>query len=76
MGVPGHEESWSLLYNAYADRLLGTNLLTQSVRNLVLESHLRTFSRVIIQLLESQIEYYASLLNSCTLAYDVEYTHH
>ena len=32
LGVYGDEQSWALMYNLYADKLLGTNVVPQSVR--------------------------------------------
>ena len=31
LGVYGDQQSWALLYNIYADLLLGTNLIPQTV---------------------------------------------
>ena len=31
LGVYGNEQSWALMYNLYADKLLGTNVVPQSV---------------------------------------------
>ena len=34
IGATGEEESWALMYNIYADKLLGTNLLSEAVCSL------------------------------------------
>lgn len=65
LGVFGDESSWSLTYNLYADALLGTNLVPQSVTSPTTGFHpCELIHALCTQILESHTQYLSDKLQS------------
>ena len=65
LGIFGDDSSWSLVYNLYADLVLGTNLVPKSVRQRLLRSCSNIFT-LYGQVLENHTKYLGSRLVSGT----------
>lgn len=62
LGAYGDEQSSALMYNIYADRLLDTGIVNQTVSRLGIFTQL--YALTTAQILQSQTAFYKNLLSS------------
>ncbi|EIW62862.1 uncharacterized protein TRAVEDRAFT_114910 [Trametes versicolor FP-101664 SS1] len=67
LGVYGDQQSWALMYNIYADRLLGTGIVNHSVSCACSPTDFHLLMST--QILQGQTVFYKTLLNSAWILF-------
>lgn len=62
LGVYGEQQSWALMYNIYADRLLDTGIVNQTVGRI--RTAAKFYALITAQVLQGQTAFYKNLLSS------------